>query len=150
MSAPLVGADGCASSGNSDGTGGATGGSSTGGSPTGGSSTGGSSTGGTQSDGASGTGGTLGWFPCGSCLCDGSKEYCSHITSGAGAGGMGAVDSGLGEPDAACPVNGGCAPLPSACGDTPSCECLPLGANCKCTFVEAGFYVECAGGSGGV
>jgi hypothetical protein len=94
-----------------------------------------------------GSGGTLGWFQCAGCLCNGATHYCYGWTSGAGTTGY---DGGpVYDPDAACPEQSSCIPLPPQCAGNPSCECL--GTGCSCGLVaDAGYSVQCYGGSAGI
>jgi hypothetical protein len=58
-----------------------------------------------------------GTFACGWRFCPRSGTYCSALVGGP-AGGPGSYD---------------CAPLPTSCGNTPSCSCLQVGPACQCT-----------------
>ncbi len=74
-------------------------------------------------------------FSCGYTFCDKATQYCSKTYSDVG---------GL-------PDSYSCAPLPAACGNTPSCMCIgdpcgsPIAGVCEATM-DGGFRVTCPGG----
>lgn len=102
-----------------------------------------STTGGTTGD-ASTTGGTTGGavtFLCDGCLCDAGTTYCRKVLAG--------LIEPQGDPPL-CPVVpedpliSGCVAYPDACGDTPTCDCIPnLNNNCFCQEQMGTFILTC-------
>ncbi len=71
----------------------------------------------------------VGYFPCGYGFCRLATSFC-HATLGGAAGNPGTFT---------------CEPLPSSCGNSPSCSCLAqasCGVNCQGT-ADAGLVVTC-------
>ena len=94
--------------------------------------------------GASSTGGTTGGavtFLCDGCLCDAGATYCRKVLAG--------LIEPQGDPPL-CPVVpedpllSGCVAYPDACGDTPTCDCIPnLNNNCFCQEQMGTFTLTC-------
>lgn len=93
---------------------------------------------------ASTTGGTTGGavtFLCDGCLCDAGTTYCRKVLAG--------LIEPQGDPPL-CPVVpedpliSGCVAYPDACGDTPTCDCIPnLNNNCFCQEQMGTFILTC-------
>lgn len=98
-----------------------------------------STTGDTSSGGGT-TGGAV-TFLCDGCLCDAATTYCRKVLAG--------LTRPQGDPPL-CPVVpedpllSGCVAYPDACGDTPTCDCIPnLNNNCFCEEQMGTFTLTC-------
>lgn len=90
------------------------------------------------------TGGTTGdasTFLCDGCLCDADTTYCRKVLAG--------LTDFQGDPPM-CPVVpddplvSGCVAYPAACGDAPTCDCIPnLNNNCFCEESMGTFTLTC-------
>ncbi len=90
------------------------------------------------------TGGTTGGastFLCDGCLCDADTTYCRKVLAG--------LTDFQGDPPM-CPVVpddplvSGCVAYPAACGDAPTCDCIPnLNNNCFCEESMGTFTLTC-------